>query len=149
MARPTRLNKALIEAICAPIKDGAHRRFAAAQAGVDESQLSRWFHRGAGEDSGIFRELFLAVNNAEAEFEQAARTLLKSGAAHDPKLALQWLGRRFPDLYGRRDNVERENPEDRAQQAQQTRDLLMERLEKLFPEAPEAAEPPGAVPDAE
>lgn len=153
MARPTKLSKALTEEVCKYLRGGAHRRFAAAKVSIDESQFSRWFHRGAGEDKGPFREFYLAVNDAEATFALSGVEGMKAAAAHNPKNWQFLLSRRFPGEFGRQDNVQQVNPEDKAQQEAATRALLIERLEKFFPEADptpqEAAKPPAAAPNAE
>ena len=133
--RPPKLTEELQAQICECLKAGAHRRFAAAKVGIDENTLSRWYHRGAGEDSGPHREFFLAVNAAEAEFAATGVETLKAAGAKNPGHIKWLLSRRFPAEFGRQDNVERVNPEDKAAQAQSTRQLLMERLEKLFPDA--------------
>lgn len=158
MGRPTKLTKAVQEEICLCLRAGSHRCFAAAKVGIDENTLSRWYHRGAGEDKGLFREFFLEVNKAEADFAQTGVDAIKSSAQHNPR-HFQWLlSRRFPAQFGRQDNIEAENPEDKAAQQLATQQLLVERLERLFPEPvpvpqeaaePPAAEPPAAVPDAE
>lgn len=132
--------------MCVKLAEGLHRRHAAAAFDLDETTFSRWFHRGAGEESGPYREFFLAVQRAEAAFAESGLQTLKSMAVSDAKI-IQWqLSRRFPDLYGRRDNVEKENPEDRAAQLNELRQTLVERFQKLCPE-PEPE--PVAVPDAE
>jgi hypothetical protein len=132
MARPTKLTKELQARICEHLEGGAPRRFAAGAVGIDENTFSRWFHRGAAAEAGnpserIYREFYVAVNRAEAVFEKTARDLILSGSKINPNLALKWLGRRFPAEYGRQDNVEQQNPEDKAAQAASLRQLLIER----------------------
>src|SRR3712207_5676590 len=106
MARPTKLTPGIQAAICESLKSGLFRAAAASLVGIDEMTLSRWYHRGAREDRGAYRAFFLAVNKAEAEFQREATDMLRAFAARNPK-HLQWLlSRRFPALYGRRDNVE-------------------------------------------
>jgi hypothetical protein len=79
------------------------------------------------------------VNKAEATYQQTGLQTLHAAAATNPK-NVQWvLGRRFPEEYGRRDNVQEIGAEDKASQTQAVRDLLMERLEKLLPEPEEPA----------
>ncbi|WP_233613383.1 MULTISPECIES: hypothetical protein [Corallococcus] len=69
---------------------------------------------------------------------QSATEMLMAAAAHNPK-HVQWLlSRRFPELYGRRDNVSEVAPEDKAADERALRELLMDRLGRLLPDAPEA-----------
>ncbi|MBZ4336438.1 hypothetical protein [Corallococcus sp. AS-1-12] len=138
MARPTKLTPEIQAAICAHLERGLFRRAVAALVGVDDQTLSRWFHRGAGEERGLYRDFFLAVSAAEARFMQSSTEMLLATAANNPR-HVQWLlSRRFPELYGRRDNVEEKAPEDRAADEVALRELLMERLGRFLPDAPEA-----------
>ncbi|RKI14262.1 hypothetical protein D7Y15_15360 [Corallococcus sp. AB030] len=138
MAPPTKLTPELQAEICGHLERGLFRRAVAGLVGINEQTLSRWFHRGAGEERGRFHEFFLAVSAAEARFMQSATDMLMAAAAHNPK-HVQWLlSRRFPELYGRRDNVSEVAPEDKAADERALRELLMDRLGRLLPDAPEA-----------
>ncbi|MCP3104649.1 hypothetical protein LZ198_37875 [Myxococcus sp. K15C18031901] len=123
------------------MRSGLFRRAAAGLVGVDEQTLSRWFHRGASEPRGLYREFFVAVNKAEAEFMQGATETLQAASTTNPK-HVQWLlSRRFPELYGRRDNVEAKSPEDQSADTAALRELLIDRLGKFLPdELPAPAE---------
>lgn len=66
MARPTKLTPELQAKICGLLSRGHFRRAVAALVGVDDQTLSRWFLRGAGEKSGIYRDFFVAVTDAKA-----------------------------------------------------------------------------------
>lgn len=155
MARPTKLKPEIQAAICQHLEAGLFRKRAAALVGVDENTFCNWFQRGAAEDKGPFRDFYMAVLLAEAKVHQSATAMLQSGAPTNLKLLLSWLARRFPEEFGRRDNVEEKSVEDKNSQAQATRSLLVERLERLFPEplpdptSEEAATPPAVPADAE
>ncbi|WP_375757974.1 hypothetical protein [Corallococcus exercitus] len=137
MARPSKLTPELQALICGHLERGLFRRAVAGLVGINEQTLSRWFHRGAGEERGVYRDFHLAVSAAEARFMQSATDMLMAAAAHNPK-HVQWLlSRRFPELYGRRDNVEEKAPEDKAADEVALRELLMERLGRFLPDAPE------------
>jgi hypothetical protein len=141
VARPTKLNPEIQKQICDHLRSGLFRRAAAGLVGVDEQTLSRWYHRGASEARGLYREFHVAVNRAEAEFMQGATETLQAASTSNPK-HVQWLlSRRFPELYGRRDNVEAKSPEDEAADTAALRDLLLDRLGKFLPDEPPAPEP--------
>ncbi|QSQ17189.1 hypothetical protein [Myxococcus landrumensis] len=136
MAPPTKLTHELIGAFCEHLRNGLFRRAAAGLVGVEEHSISRWFHRGASEARGLYREFFVAVNRAEAEFMQSATETLQAASTTNPK-HVQWLlSRRFPELYGRRDNVEAKSPEDQAADTVALRELLIDRLGKFLPDEP-------------
>ncbi|WP_246137294.1 hypothetical protein [Myxococcus llanfairpwllgwyngyllgogerychwyrndrobwllllantysiliogogogochensis] len=78
------------------------------------------------------------MNRAEAEFMQGATETLQAAATTNPK-HVQWLlSRRFPELYGRRDNVETKSPEDQTADTAALRELLIDRLGKFLPDEPPA-----------
>lgn len=155
VARPGKLTAEVQAEICRHLREGLFRRAAAGLVGIPEQTVSLWFNRGAGETRGRYRDFFDAVNRAEAEFMEDASRKIVDSASSNPK-HLQWLlSRRFPELYGRRDNVTPENPEDKAAEQAAVRELLMDRLAKFLPEeqvpAEEAVppEPPSEAPNAE
>ncbi|GHG91446.1 hypothetical protein [Comamonas sp. JC664] len=135
MARPSKLTSELQAEICGHLERGLFRRAVAGLVGINEQTLSRWFHRGANEQRGLYRDFHLAVSAAEARFMQSATDMLMAAASHNPK-HVQWLlSRRFPELYGRKDNVEAHAPEDKAAEERALRELLMDRLGRLLPES--------------
>lgn len=152
MARASKFVSKLTPELIAKIvpmmaEDGLHRRAVSALIGIDEVTFSRWYHRGARNEKGdrLYHEFWLAVNDAEARYMQAAHKTLASAAGRNPKILMWQLSRRFPDLYGRKDNVDPVTPEDQASKIASMREQLIERLEKLFPEEPEPT--PAAVPE--
>lgn len=149
MARPSKCTREITEQICAFLEKGNTRRASAALVDIDEVTFSRWYHRGAREDRGIYRDFHLAVNRAEAKHQDTAIEMIRAGCATNPKIALQVLGRRYPGEWGRRDNVEEKSVEDQAAAQQQLRELLIERFEKLLPEEDETDPPADMTPAAE
>ncbi|WP_338865542.1 hypothetical protein [Myxococcus stipitatus] len=134
MAPPSKLTPELQAEICGHLERGLFRRAVAGLVGINEQTLSRWFHRGANEKRGAYRDFHLAVSASEAKFMQSATDMLMSAASHNPK-HVQWLlSRRFPELYGRRDNVEVQAPEDKAADERALRELLMDRLGRFLPD---------------
>jgi len=158
--RPPKSLKALQAQFCELLSKGLHRPHAAAQIGLTEALIAEWYANGARDEKGVYREFHLAVNKAESDFALVCLDMLKASGARDPKVVQWTLSRRFPEHFGRHDNVEVERPEDRAAQQKATRQLLLERLARLLPEpdavpteAPAASPPalevlPGGKPDA-
>jgi hypothetical protein len=136
-----KLNKQLQAEVCAYLEKGNTRRASSALVHVDEATFSRWFHRGARDERGPYRDFYLAVLEAEAKCQDQGIETFKLALPRNPKLMLNFLSRRFPADWGRRDNVEQISVEDMATKQQQTRELLLERLEKLLPENDEEAQP--------
>jgi hypothetical protein len=153
MARPSKLNDELLTRICGHLEKGLPRRRAAALEGIDESTFTRWFYKGANVDEkGLARKFFIEVNRAEAQLQKTCIEMLQSGMkAGDPRVVLNFLGRRFADEWGRKDNVEEARPEDQAANAQVMREQILERFERLCPDATEPAAEPAPVepPDAQ
>lgn len=141
MARPTKLTKELQDKVCEFLEKGNTRKASAALVLIDEVTFSRWYHRGAREEKGQYRDFFLRVNEAEAKCQDTGVETIRAGSVGNPKLVLNFMGRRFPSDWGRRDNVETVSVEDMAAKQQATRELLIERLEKLLPENEVEEEP--------
>jgi len=141
VGRPPKALKALQKQFCDLLRKGMHRPMAAAQVGLTEAMVSEWYAKGAKETKGIYFEFLRDVNKAESDFVAACFDTMIAHGPSDPKV-LQWaLSRRHPELFGRHDNYEIVSAEDRAAQEQATMQLLMERFERLLPQAP-PTEPP-------
>lgn len=107
----TRLNEEVVEQIKAAIKAGAHRKHAAAAAGVHHSSIARWMKRGdealameadgqvPSEFDALCGQLVMAIETAEA---QHAGLIVADVTAPDAPAAvkLKWLQLRYPDVYG-------------------------------------------------
>lgn len=133
MGRPSKLNPAVQDQICTLLQRGIPRARCAALAGIDDDTFRLWFNRGVTEGAGPYRDFYLAVMKAEAMLHQTVAEMLMSHVASDPKTLLSWMGRRFPEEFGRRDNVDVQSPEDKAANEQALRSLLIERLERFAP----------------
>lgn len=152
MAPKPKLTHELIKNFCEPIRrSGLTRKRAAALVGVDEGTASRWYRRGIEQQRGLYADFARAVSRAEADFQLSMLERLGEGVAatiaagRDPSGAvLKVLGRRFPDEWGRRDNVPDRDEGQEVKDAAMVRVSFLERLEKLLPkvEAPAPAAGP-------
>lgn len=138
MGRRSKLTPELIADVRKLLSEtGLFRRDVAARVGVCEQTFSLWFTQGQNDEPEyephrLFRQ---AVLEGEAECKERAHNLIFATAATNPKLALTLMARRWPEQYGRHDNVEDRSDQDKAADAQALRETLLERLGKLLPEA--------------
>ncbi len=118
MARPTKLTRERLRAVYETLRAGGSNAAAAASAGVDMSTLTRWRQRGQAARSGLYRELFEAMESALSAGEAvAARAIIGAFTQStketivtvkpngeriekvierppDARMALEWLARR-------------------------------------------------------
>jgi hypothetical protein len=106
MSRPTKLTKGLSEKICRAIRAGNYPAVAALSVGISQSTFYRWMEEGRSCESGIHRDFYAAVKEAEAEAEARAVALLAKAGSHDWRAALSMLERRFAERWRRRERME-------------------------------------------
>ena len=100
MARPTKMNPRIRQAICEALRCGNTRQAAAEAAGVDRDTLRRWIRRGEQDNEGTFKAFYGALTRAEAEAEQEAVSVVKGAfMAGEWRAAAWWLERRRPESY--------------------------------------------------
>jgi len=126
MARPTKLNKEVREAICKALRSGNNRPAACAFGGVSYQTMLNWGKRAqlalaraeAGEtieDSEIpFVEFLEGVQKAEGNAEVGMVAVIHQAARQAVdgqwQAAAWWLERKHPDRWGRRERVENREP---------------------------------------
>jgi hypothetical protein len=102
--RPPELTNARARMILALTCTGATVDMIAAAGGVTPSTLRNWLTRKDHEAYRIFQEAFAA---AETYAAYVALKSIMQGLAVDPKLALEFLARRYPDQWGRVESQDR------------------------------------------
>ena len=115
MARPEKITRELIDAICEDISQGFTYDQSALNNGIAASTFYRWMHIGKQSNSdAIYKELVIHVNEASEFSEQEALQLVRSVAKVDRnwKAAAWFLERRFPEKYAKNKNQQsgQENP---------------------------------------
>lgn len=100
--RRSKLTPEVQERIIQAIRAGNYRETAAAYAGIHIGTFYRWLQKGERAKSGPYREFREAIERAEAEAEVRHVAIVAKAATDDPKAAMWWLERRFPDRWGRR-----------------------------------------------
>lgn len=93
--RPTRLTRAVRAKFLEAIRAGNRRETAAAYAGIGASTMYRWM----ADEGEPYRSFRLEVELAEAEFERATVASITSHFETDPKLAMRFLEKRFPNRW--------------------------------------------------
>lgn len=89
------------------IRTGNYAEVSARAAGIHETTYYRWMETGeADEEQGrdtAYRQFREAVLTASAEAETTAVVTLREAMPTDPRLAILYLERRFPDRWHRRE----------------------------------------------
>lgn len=104
--RPTKLTPEVQQRIVDALRDGNYREAAVACAGIDYKTFYNWMRRGQQEKAGRYFQFFQAVQQAEHEAE---REMVAQWKAHMPEswqAIRDFLERRFPDRWGRRDRLD-------------------------------------------
>jgi transposase-like protein len=96
--RPAELTNARARTILALTCTGATVEMIAAAGGVTPSTLRNWLTRRDHAAYRVFQEAFAA---AETYAAYVALKAIMEGLAADPKLALEFLARRYPDQWGK------------------------------------------------
>lgn len=120
--------------IVANLLTGLPRTRAAALAGVQPDTFLSWMRAAMRDDAAPeLRAFALAVEKAEAEHQRSILSPVNEVLALQPKLAIQFLGRRYPQDWGRRDNVTpAQTSENRDEETGNLRQKLLDRLERLL-----------------
>src|SRR4051794_29882415 len=103
MGRPTKLTPKTQQAIVDAIAAGNYQEIAARAAGVAPSTFYEWKSRGeeGGPGNERFVEFLEAVEGAEAQAELAAVSAMRSAWNKEWRSAIEYLGRRYPDRWGK------------------------------------------------
>jgi hypothetical protein len=109
--RPTRLTRALADAIVSALERGAYRSEAAAAAGLHRGTIASWVERGEAdleqEQRTEFADFAVAATRAEAQAELAAlNEVRREGSFGDWRAAAWFLERRHPSRWRRRDTID-------------------------------------------
>lgn len=105
--RPTRLTRALIDAICDLVRETGVRPYVAAGSlGINSQVYYRWEREGRQENAKqLNRELAIGVEEAFTAWQVAAVRQVTTHAKTDARAAQFLLERRAPDDWGRSTRV--------------------------------------------
>ncbi len=104
--RPSKLTPTVQAKLCRALAMGAHYEPACVSAGIDYSTFRKWMVAGQREVSGQFREFFEVVTRAIHKAEIEALKHWQGHMAKDYRACRDFLERRFPERWGRRERVE-------------------------------------------
>jgi hypothetical protein len=82
--RPLELTPELIQQLATSIRATSSKEAAVSLAGIDLKTLRNWMRRGRKERDGLYRNLFLAIRKALAEFESFHAANIASVARGKP-----------------------------------------------------------------
>jgi transposase len=96
----------LIERITRLIGDGNYIEVACAAVGIGKTTFYRWLERGEKAETGVYRDFWNAVKKAEAESESKYVGVIRDAANSGTwQAAAWWLERRYPDRWGKKDQM--------------------------------------------
>lgn len=102
--RKTKLSPTVKSRICSVLANGNYIQTACAVARIHVSQFFRWMEKGEHAKSGIYREFYDAVKEAEQTAELACLAEIRQDESWQSKAWV--LERRFPERWGRKDRLE-------------------------------------------
>ena len=82
---------------------GHYREVACKLAGIDRKTLLNWLKRGERERSGVYRELYLAVEQAEAKAEVFHLKNIETASVKSWFASAWFLERKHPERWGKRE----------------------------------------------
>lgn len=111
MGRPTKLTEKVREQIVSAVREGCYQDVAARAAGIAPSTFYNWKARGeeGGKRNAIYVEFLDELTRAEAEAEQLAVHVWRKAFGNDWRAAMEYLARRHPENWTRRENVKVEH----------------------------------------
>ena len=93
----------MIAAIRSALEDGHYREVACRLAGIDRKTLLNWLKRGERERSGLYRDLYLAVEQAEAKAEEFHLKNIRDASKKSWFASAWYLERKHPDRWAKRE----------------------------------------------
>ena len=95
--RPTKCTPEMADRIAAHVKKGHFLHVAAQLCGINSRTYFAWMARGEKERGTPFRRFYLRMQQANADAQEYLLRLVRRGAIKDGRLALEILGRRWPN----------------------------------------------------
>ena len=106
MARPSECTSELRDRVAQLVRAGNYPERAAVAAGVSARTYYRWMERGEKQRRGIYHDFYEEVRRAEADAEVEAVARVRKGMADDWRACMNFLERRYPKRWRRRESHE-------------------------------------------
>lgn len=103
-----KLTTVMVERAAQLIVAGNTREHTAQALGINVRTFQSWLQRGKNEKRGIKKDLYDAIERAEAEAVARNVALIQTAAKKSWQAAAWWLERRYPQYYGKREKTEME-----------------------------------------
>ena len=127
---PTKLDAALQKKFVAYIEEGQYFETACSLCRITYPTFRTWMIKGAAEETGIYHDFMIAVQEAEAVSERDAVLYWKQFFNQDYKAVRDFMDRRFRNKWGRKDVMEISGPDGGPIQTQ-TQDLSKLTMDEL------------------
>lgn len=100
-----KITREMVTVLCAALEEGHYREVACRLAGIDRKTLLNWLKRGSREKNGLYRELFEAVERAEAKAEEFHLKNIKDASKKNWFASAWYLERKHPERWAKREPV--------------------------------------------
>lgn len=105
IGRPEKLTPEIQTVIVSSILAGGYVETAAAFAGISKTTFYEWMKKGAKASKGKYHDFSNAVKKAQAEAELRDVMVVNRAAQSSWQAAAWKLERKYPDRWGRRENI--------------------------------------------
>lgn len=106
--RPSKLTSEVRARLVQAIEAGNYYEAACGYAGITYTTFRNWMIKGENAKSGTYREFFEAITRAETVAEVRMVAQWQQHMPEDYRAIRDFLERRFPDRWGRKDKVQQE-----------------------------------------
>ena len=106
MGRPTKLSPEIQERICSALRGGNYEGAAAAAGGVGASTVRQWLQWGRDAKSARYVAFLTAVTRAREDAELRLVELWQEAMPNDWRAIAEFLARRHPERWGKRERAE-------------------------------------------
>lgn len=106
--RPSKLTSEVKARLVQAIEAGNYYEAACGYAGITYTTFRNWMIKGENAKSGTYREFFEAITRAETVAEVRMVAQWQQHMPEDYRAIRDFLERRFPERWGRKDKVQQE-----------------------------------------
>lgn len=130
--RPSKLTPEVKKRLLDSLRLGNYYEAACAYAGIEYRTFRNWMKKGEEAKSGQFFQFFQEVNRAEMEAEARMVAQWQNHMRHDWRAVKDFLARRFPDRWARRDKTELTGKNGGPIEVTDAREILLSRVQSII-----------------